>query len=87
MTLNLTTHFVKGQPLLDLLTESLAILVSRNIWHNRHAVVSIISLKLRRVNSSPEKQSILQAIEHLFAKKRDIRPLCLLPARPMKVLW
>ncbi len=40
-----------------------------------------------RYARSPEKQSIRQAIEHLFAKNRDIRPLCLLPARPMKVLW
>jgi hypothetical protein len=34
-----------------------------------------------------EKQSIRQAMEHLLARNREIRPLCLGPARPMKVEW
>ena len=35
----------------------------------------------------PEKQSMREAMEHLLARKREIRPLCLGPARPMKVEW
>ena len=35
----------------------------------------------------PEKQSILDAIEHLFAKYLEIRPLFLAPARPMNEEW
>ena len=31
-----------------------------------------------------EKLSILEAMEHLFAKKREIRPLDLAPVLPMK---
>jgi len=37
--------------------------------------------------SSPEKQSIRAANEHLFAKNREMRPLCFGPALPMKVEW
>jgi len=33
------------------------------------------------------KQSILDAIEHLFARKREIRPLFLEPALPMNDEW
>jgi hypothetical protein len=36
---------------------------------------------------SSEKQSILEAIEHLFAKNREILPLFLGPALPMKDEW
>merc|ERR1712108_79264 len=36
---------------------------------------------------SSEKQSMRQAIEALLAKKREIRPLFLAAARPMKVEW
>ena len=35
----------------------------------------------------PEKQSILEAIEHLLARYLEILPLFLAPARPMKVEW
>ena len=35
----------------------------------------------------PEKQSIREAIVHLFAKNRDILPLFLAPARPIKEEW
>lgn len=35
----------------------------------------------------PEKQSILDAIEHLLAKYLEILPLFLAPARPMNVEW
>jgi hypothetical protein len=37
--------------------------------------------------NSPEKQSILDAIEHLLAKYLEMRPLFLIPARPIKVEW
>ena len=37
--------------------------------------------------SLPEKQSIREAIEHLLAKNREIRPLCFGPALPIKVEW
>ena len=40
--------------------------------------------RLYEYDEIPEKQSIREAMEHLFAKNRDIRPLCLGPARPMK---
>ena len=33
------------------------------------------------------KQSILDAIEHLLARKREIRPLFLEPALPMNDEW
>jgi hypothetical protein len=33
------------------------------------------------------KQSILEAMEHLFAKYLEILPLFLVPARPIKVEW
>jgi hypothetical protein len=36
---------------------------------------------------SPEKQSILDAMEHLLAKYLDMRPLFLSPARPINVEW
>ena len=36
---------------------------------------------------SPLKQSILDAMEHLFAKYREILPLFLGPALPMKEEW
>lgn len=36
---------------------------------------------------SPEKQSILDAMEHLLAKYREMRPLFLVPALPIKVEW
>merc|ERR1712019_11834 len=39
------------------------------------------------LDGSSEKQSILQAIEALLAKNREIRPLFLLAARPIKVEW
>ena len=39
------------------------------------------------VAAVPVKQSILEAIEHLLARKRDILPLFLVPARPMKDEW
>lgn len=35
----------------------------------------------------PEKQSIREAILHLFARYREMRPLFLAAARPMKVEW
>lgn len=35
----------------------------------------------------PEKQSILEAMEHLFAKYLEMRPLFLVPARPMNDEW
>jgi len=35
----------------------------------------------------PEKQSILDAMEHLLAKYLDIRPLFFLLARPIKEEW
>ena len=35
----------------------------------------------------PEKQSILEAIEHLFAKYLEMRPLFEVAARPMKEEW
>ena len=35
----------------------------------------------------PEKQSILEAMEHLLARYLEILPLFLAPARPMKVEW
>ena len=35
----------------------------------------------------PEKQSIREAIEHLLAKNREMRPLCFGPALPIKVEW
>lgn len=35
----------------------------------------------------PEKQSILDAMEHLLARYRLMRPLFLSPARPMNVEW
>ena len=38
------------------------------------------------VVGASEKQSIREAIEHLLARKREMRPLFLVPARPMKVL-
>lgn len=38
------------------------------------------------IDDLPEKQSMRDAIEHLFARKREIRPLFLDPARPMNVL-
>ena len=34
---------------------------------------------------SPEKQSILDAIEHLLARYLDILPLFFAPARPINV--
>lgn len=37
--------------------------------------------------NTSEKQSILLAIEHLLAMKREIRPLFLAEARPMKEEW
>jgi hypothetical protein len=37
------------------------------------------------VEGASEKQSILEAMEHLLARKREMRPLFLVPARPMKV--
>jgi hypothetical protein len=36
---------------------------------------------------SPEKQSVLDAMEHLLAKYHDMLPLFLSPARPMNVEW
>jgi hypothetical protein len=39
------------------------------------------------IRHSPEKQSILEAMEHLLAKYLDMRPLFLMPARPIKVEW
>lgn len=33
----------------------------------------------------PEKLSTLEAMEHLFARYLDIRPLFFAPARPIKV--
>lgn len=41
----------------------------------------------RVVGHSPEKQSIREAIVHLFAKYLEMRPLFLAAARPMKVEW
>ena len=35
----------------------------------------------------PLKQSMRDAMEHLLARYREIRPLFLAPARPMKVEW
>ena len=35
----------------------------------------------------PEKQSILEAMEHLLARYLEILPLFLAPALPMKVEW
>ena len=37
--------------------------------------------------ASSEKQSIREAIEHLFARYREIRPLFFCCARPMKEEW
>ena len=37
--------------------------------------------------SSPLKQSILEAMEHLLAKYREILPLFFVPALPMKDEW
>lgn len=37
--------------------------------------------------NSPEKQSIREAIVHLFARYLEMRPLFLAAARPMKVEW
>mmetsp|Transcript_23949 Transcript_23949/g.40163 ORF Transcript_23949/g.40163 Transcript_23949/m.40163 type:complete len:120 (+) Transcript_23949:2856-3215(+) len=37
--------------------------------------------------SPSSKQSMRDAIEHLFARYRDIRPLFFAPALPMKVEW
>lgn len=42
---------------------------------------------LGTINTLPEKQSILEAIEHLFAKYLEIRPLFLVPARPINDEW
>lgn len=36
---------------------------------------------------SPEKQSIREAMVHLFARYLEMRPLFLAAARPMKVEW
>lgn len=36
---------------------------------------------------SPEKQSMREAIVHLFARYLEMRPLFLAAARPMKVEW
>ena len=41
----------------------------------------------RKVHYVPEKQSILDAIEHLFARNREMRPLNFGPALPMKDEW
>merc|ERR1712078_720898 len=41
----------------------------------------------KMVVASSEKQSILDAMEHLFARYREILPLFLDCARPMKVEW
>ena len=37
--------------------------------------------------SAPEKQSILEAMEHLLARYREMRPLFLADALPMKDEW
>lgn len=36
---------------------------------------------------SPEKQSMREAMVHLLARYREMRPLFLAAARPMKVEW
>jgi hypothetical protein len=50
--------------------------------------ISLTALQIsHNERNSPEKQSILDAIEHLLAKYLEIRPLFLTPARPMNVEW
>jgi hypothetical protein len=39
------------------------------------------------VTNVPVKQSILEAIEHLLARYREMRPLFLAPALPINVEW
>jgi hypothetical protein len=41
------------------------------------------SISRGKVNGIPEKQSIRDAMDNLFAKNRDIRPLNFGPAFPM----
>ena len=47
----------------------------------------IMQTKFKFIISIPAKQSILEAMEHLFAKYLDIRPLFFTPARPIKDEW
>lgn len=49
-------------------------------------IVSCNSISPKR-DHSPEKQSIREAIVHLFARYLEILPLFLAAARPMKVEW
>lgn len=50
-------------------------------------VVSLPSHPTANPLPIPEKQSIREAILHLFARYREMRPLFLAAARPMKVEW
>lgn len=43
--------------------------------------------RFTRSNRSPEKQSMREAMVHLFARYLEMRPLFLAAARPMKVEW
>ena len=51
-----------------------------------HRILTALEV-LISIKSSPEKQSTLDAIEHLLARKREMRPLFFWPARPMNVEW
>ena len=48
---------------------------------SRYFCIALLNLNTINV---PVKQSILDAMEHLLAKKREIRPLLDAPARPAK---
>ena len=49
--------------------------------------VKRIQNKIEAYDHLPAKQSILDAMEHLFARYLEIRPLFLVPARPIKEEW
>lgn len=60
-----------------LLTKNLSIMATRR-WTRRTGGIQ---------RDSPEKQSMREAMVHLLARYREMRPLFLAAARPMKVEW
>ena len=55
--------------------------------HLMHLIIFRRQIILIRYWLTSLKQSILDAIEHLLARKREIRPLFFDPARPMNDEW
>lgn len=58
-----------------------------NITADSATLRGLINTNFFKEFHPPEKQSIREAIVHLFAKYLEMRPLFFAAARPMKVEW